>query len=299
MSGFVPLSRRGQPGAQPPALVEGVPPHLFPHLRDWLFSQTSEEGLRVAAMAIQLPVETRWLTTSIEQAIDSNPDVLLDLVDAVLHIDQRARVAGRDELRAVLVLGGSAWTLAQDGKSLERRVDATVVAAKEAALSTVTNPSAADHLATAWASAYGLRPDPTKAYSEAIKAIEAAAAPVFTPADKLATLGKILGVAEGQCWQARRRDRRRARRRHRPDCGGDADGLGGTDGSPRRRRSDNQDHATAGGTRSSRCCDARTGIVSAVGVLALAGPSRQPAKPIGDFPISLVGGMLVTNSRCC
>ncbi|PWS50500.1 hypothetical protein DLE01_17880 [Streptomyces sp. FT05W] len=53
--------------------------------------------------------------------------------------------------------------------------------------------SAADHLATAWQAAYGRNPDPVRAYSEAIKAVECAAHSVIQPNHGRATLGTMLG----------------------------------------------------------------------------------------------------------
>ncbi|MFI6063456.1 hypothetical protein [Streptomyces sp. NPDC051286] len=53
--------------------------------------------------------------------------------------------------------------------------------------------SAAEHLATAWQAAYGLHPDPVRAYSEAIKAVECAAHSVIQPNHARATLGTMLG----------------------------------------------------------------------------------------------------------
>lgn len=96
------------------------------------------------------------------------------------------------ELSRILELGGSVWRVADDGGSLERRVDRTVTAAMTEAAS--SESSAADHLAAAWQAAYGRHADPSRAYSEAIKAVESAAAPVVLPTDRLATLGRIIGT---------------------------------------------------------------------------------------------------------
>ncbi|TXC98097.1 hypothetical protein FS847_10015 [Streptomyces sp. ISID311] len=52
--------------------------------------------------------------------------------------------------------------------------------------------SAADHLATAWQAAYGRHPDPVRAYSEAIKAVESAAHAVISPKNDRPTLGTML-----------------------------------------------------------------------------------------------------------
>jgi hypothetical protein len=53
---------------------------------------------------------------------------------------------------------------------------------------------AGQHLTLAWVAVYGRSPDPGKAYSEAVKAVEVAAQPVITPADTSATLGKMIAV---------------------------------------------------------------------------------------------------------
>ncbi|WPW32680.1 hypothetical protein P6B95_38460 [Streptomyces atratus] len=57
--------------------------------------------------------------------------------------------------------------------------------------------SAAEHLATAWGAAYGLHPDPVRAYSEAIKAVGCAAHSVVQPNHGRATLGTMLGKFKG------------------------------------------------------------------------------------------------------
>lgn len=53
--------------------------------------------------------------------------------------------------------------------------------------------NASGHLGKAWAAAFDQEPNPSTAYSEAIKAVEAAAIPVVLPNDPLATLGKVVG----------------------------------------------------------------------------------------------------------
>jgi hypothetical protein len=50
---------------------------------------------------------------------------------------------------------------------------------------------AGKRLAEAWGAAFGIAPNPSHAYSLAIKAVEDAAVPVVCPADATATLGKI------------------------------------------------------------------------------------------------------------
>jgi hypothetical protein len=59
------------------------------------------------------------------------------------------------------------------------------------------------HLTSAWNHAFGRNPDPSRAYAESIKAVEAAAIPVVSPNNSKATLGTVLGdlKAAPQKWQ--------------------------------------------------------------------------------------------------
>ena len=62
---------------------------------------------------------------------------------------------------------------------------------------------ASDHLGHAWQHAYGRDPDPGAAYSEAIKAVEAATIPVVVPNDPMATLGRVIGNLRGDAHRWR------------------------------------------------------------------------------------------------
>lgn len=121
------------------------------------------------------------------------------MVDATLA--EGVTPQGAQELERLLTSGGSAWRVADDGMSLERRVDPTATDAfRQAATG---NP--ASHLAAAWTAAYGRKPNPTVAYSEAIKAVETACIPVVTPGAQgaKATLGKVIIALNDhkQDWQ--------------------------------------------------------------------------------------------------
>jgi len=76
------------------------------------------------------------------------------------------------------------------GHALEKRVSPATAATMTAA--TAAPGNASEHLGKARRAAFGQEPDPSKAYWEAVKAVEAAAIAVVTPNDPLATLGKIL-----------------------------------------------------------------------------------------------------------
>lgn len=185
-------------------LHEGVPAHLDRPLRRWLGAFLSRSGSMVATrVTVRLQMspdmnETDWLVHS------TSPVELLDAVDAAIQLHPGWEV-GQSRLEQLLDDVGSLHNLLQDGGSaykidmqipgLGTRVDQTVTAAADQAAEAALQAdrrSAADHLRQAWRAAYGLHPDATKGYSEAVKAVEAAAIPVVLPRDDYATLGKVL-----------------------------------------------------------------------------------------------------------
>lgn len=76
---------------------------------------------------------------------------------------------------------------------LVRRVDRTAVNAAEQTIA-IAGPAAGAHLEAAWTEAYGREPNPATAYEQAVKAVEAAAAPLFAPDDAKATLEKMIST---------------------------------------------------------------------------------------------------------
>jgi hypothetical protein len=136
---------------------------------------------------------------------DLDPSELLELVDALLCLRSgrwkrylRA-TPSNDQLRRLLLDGGTAWTLTQHEDGLERRVDPTAAAAvaatvEGAATAASTSPAAqaGDHLARAWDAAYGADPDADRAYDEAVLAVEALACPLVCPANMSRTLGTVI-----------------------------------------------------------------------------------------------------------
>lgn len=95
------------------------------------------------------------------------------------------------ELRELLRLGGSAWTVSKNVRSLQRRVDGTVQTTFGTTVAEAGQAGSA-HLREAYANAFGMHPNPGQAYGDAIKAVEAAGAGVVIPADTKATLGKVI-----------------------------------------------------------------------------------------------------------
>jgi hypothetical protein len=117
-------------------------------------------------------------------------EFFLDVIDFVLQImaDQR----DQKEIEVWLRLGGSAWTVKQYGTqfALERRVDETVGSAAQQVIA--DSGRAGNHLSKAWKEVYGRDPQPTVAYDESIKAVEAAAIPTISPRNNRATLGSLI-----------------------------------------------------------------------------------------------------------
>jgi hypothetical protein len=225
MAGWRPLSRRGaEVSGEDEILYEDVPPHLSQPLLYWLKSlfERAENHERTTAFAerkagrvaarVRLDLRSvppqdasrtrypnEWSDTLALMHLARTRDgtVLLDIVDATLA-DSVDRLEAED-LERLLTDAGSAWHVAADGNALHRRVSSAARQAMEATSGT----TAADHLNAAWAAAYGRHPDPSLAYSQAIKAVESASIPVVLPQDRLATLGKVIGELgqQPQRWQ--------------------------------------------------------------------------------------------------
>lgn len=128
------------------------------------------------------------------RAIVSRDDRLfLDVVDYMLasytQIDRR-------RLESLLVSAGSAWRASGAGKGLERRLDPAATTQLSAAVDAGGRPG--EHLAIAWTAIFGRNPDPTKAYAEAVKALEAAVCPLVIPNERTPTLGKAIGQLRAQ-----------------------------------------------------------------------------------------------------
>ncbi|MGB7447574.1 MAG: hypothetical protein WA892_00440 [Ornithinimicrobium sp.] len=188
-------------GAQQRALeaaYEDVPPHLAQPLWNWINNGFWYHIERLTPVAIRmretLPADPNPAMQELLRRCDEDSAFMLDLVEAMLELYGWDSGRGTD-LRELLVDANSAYTVREDYRGLELR---TVPEVKEQVQETVNLAagSAGDHLRNAWNEAYGRHPDPTKAYSEAIKAVESAMAPVVSPMNVKATLGTILKDVE-------------------------------------------------------------------------------------------------------
>ena len=202
-----PLSVRSDPEASATydVLHDGVPTWMLSAATEWVrgfllykgHAQTDilhaiEQHLRIRLPRGKAAYQNHDLVNS-ALALLSDPSKGLDLVDFCLSLcsergDYRVR-----ELQATLDSSASAWTVGQGSSGepcLERRVDPTVEAAAKEEMSQAGR--AATYLRSAWHGVYGRDPNPSAAYHDAIRAVEAAARSIVTPKDDLATLGKMI-----------------------------------------------------------------------------------------------------------
>ena len=105
----------------------------------------------------------------------------------------------RHELNDILHQSGSIWTIGSfhEHSCLIRRVSGEMFETYERALHDIENQK---HLQQAMKRAYGVNPNPSAAYAEAIKAIESVVCPLVTPKDSVSTLGKVISVLKDQSW---------------------------------------------------------------------------------------------------
>ncbi|MFF8513464.1 hypothetical protein ACF064_36010 [Streptomyces sp. NPDC015492] len=192
---------------------ENVPEHLQLPLQEWvsyaldneaLVDYSDEDGVeRTLCLRLRIPTvhEPHWGGSKYHRALTTavRPR-LLDVIDAVLAYKAEHGVDDQASIRLLsdtLDEAGSAYRVTEAGDGLEERVTPTVRdAVRQTTADAAAAPaagSAADHLATAWRAAYGRSPDPVRAYSESIKAVESAAHATVQPNNARATLGTMLG----------------------------------------------------------------------------------------------------------
>lgn len=171
---------------------EGIPPWIDQAVRSWLsvmLIRTHERLFARLHFTGKFGDRERWrLVRSLNEAD------LLDWIDGALKVNaDKHREFGlpdssflfdTKDLQTILAEGHSIWKVSDGLDGLERRQEDTVTAAAHQAAQTAESygrVAAAERLKSAWSKTYGLHPDPSKAFGEAILAVEAVdAAPLLT-----------------------------------------------------------------------------------------------------------------------
>jgi hypothetical protein len=189
---------------------EGVPEHLQGHLWSWVerglrhsWGELNAQRIAQLAIHVRLPASTQpnAAIQIFTQAWNEDKTVLLDLTESMLelHGSDDGRAYDLDDL---LESVNSAYAVNDELNGLEVRIADGVKPAVQASVD-LAGGSAGDHLTAAWNEAYGRTADPVKAYSEAIKATEAALAGTISPTNTRATLGTMIRdvASKPEKWQ--------------------------------------------------------------------------------------------------
>lgn len=243
---------------------EGVPEHLRHPLQQWLYAYLSgrDRLARRVAVAVRLEIASSADQPLLDELVILEGQQLLDTIDLALQYDdalefQLTEVGPDpspyapdwdpgspadylDQLQELLLAAGSVYTVLGGRRRVQlvRRLDPTVARAVTA---TTAQSPAGPLLDSAWRNAYGLHPDPTTAYRDAVRAVEQVACPLVlatSASNNSATLGTVRNhlrdAPHKVAVHAGRQGRRRLSRTAGHDAGPAVDRPGVP---PRRRRS--------------------------------------------------------------
>ena len=175
-------------------LLEGIPPWLRETVDQWIKARVRRRNTYASWSDWDPEIRTRIqaaLHREIRGAVsDLSDDDCLDVIDCILREQDICGPTDIEYVEARLSQGRSAWRATPRG--LERRVDPTLQAIAASTFEAETRP--AQYLRDAWHKAWGSDPDASGAYRDAVRAVEAAYAPIALPRDPSATLGKIIAA---------------------------------------------------------------------------------------------------------
>ena len=210
MDRFRPLSQReGSRASDYDALYEDVPSWLRPSLERWIserfprirragWAEHTNAPLETVERVLRIPLDwSNGSGSALEELLSVCrvlPERMLDLVDMLLANPPDNVTVSADqiyELERMLAEAGSAWTARHNPRGLHRRVEPAAQEAAEQVLDSGTR--AAGYLAKAWSHAWGRTSEPSGAFRDAVRAVEAALKPIVSPKDNVTTLGKVIG----------------------------------------------------------------------------------------------------------
>lgn len=202
----------GQTAEEAGALYEGVPIWMMNALWAWLaglLSPTDPGAQRRLELVDDFEQRRRSKKPATPafaqrgvgglQAVWNGQDDVIPFLDYLLaNLNSWELKRRTGTLAELLERNGSAWKIGtREGfPGLERRVPLGVQEAAEHTMTTAGD--AGERLSGAWHMAFGVNPDPSRAYGLAIKAVEDAAVPVVSPTNRKATLGTVIGVLRTQ-----------------------------------------------------------------------------------------------------
>lgn len=193
------------------ALLEGVPLWMRPSIERFIAQRITRHDVTEVKRSwnanmhtvnaieryLQIQLEGSTATTTYQNVmsyINRDDEQCLDIVEAILATDSEATyIVGH--LNTILTTSGSKWmaVMQDSGKAtLEERVSESAQDALAIAI-TESDSTTRQFLKSAWGDAFGRSPNASGAYSNSIKAIEAASWQTITPNDNKATLGTMLG----------------------------------------------------------------------------------------------------------
>lgn len=217
-------SKRNVPLAGNEALYDGVPKWMESSIWNWLsskFKYSDHNGrtkyhnnyLHEVELHCRLTFgsnsEDYPLYGGLYKVFAANTEHALDILQATVEIaeikDRKNAWESKtithsdiDRLNDILIKGGSKWHVVIEGSSarMESRVNTTTINAYKHLITDAADFS--KHLKAAWEDCFGRKPDLSGAYTNAIKAVEAATWRVITPNNTKATLGTMLNDFEAQ-----------------------------------------------------------------------------------------------------
>ncbi len=205
-----PLFKRLEEEHTDGVLHEGVPGWLKPSLFHWVSEQLQDTSgwgpsakmlhmiqrkCRIESLSWSNGAESA--THSLLQRMANDDELALEVVNLlVFYASQTDSMYRRGEvafdLEVMLATAGSAWTVAGESEEplrLERRVPSEV---RDRYVEVSAKGRAGGHLQVAWREMYGRNPDPSAAYREAVRAVEAAGTPIISPNNSRTTLGTMI-----------------------------------------------------------------------------------------------------------
>ena len=205
----VPLSvREGR--REPFKQAVGVPPYMRRSIREWFelaakfFPEPERRRLEYRISRITRLERTFSFAGASGGAFGSEPDELFEAIDLLLflkgeYLSRCTATTGSvtEMLDEILWDVDHEYRLDADNKRLVKRVDETVWAAYEKALS--ADDRASEWIASAWAKTYSRDCDPSGAWEDARKAVEEVLKPIVSPNNAKATISSMIKeIREGE-----------------------------------------------------------------------------------------------------